>query len=176
MLVNIVGRDLGAGVPSRAPGSASSAPSGSALNLLAVVLLGRRVRAGRTLSFIVSLFVALGAFVVLFRQSLDIAEGLDVFAGAFQRAFRPLILVAVGRGLVGDRPAHPQAPAASGTLVTDDTANAGAVRAVQWLMWAGLAIVAVGTVWWLFLMRRPAVAARSSATPSGLIPCSSSRR
>ena len=68
---------------------------GLGLNLLAVVLLGRRVRAGRTLSFVVSLFVALGAFVALFRQ-LDIAEGLDVFAGAFQRAFPALVLVSVG--------------------------------------------------------------------------------
>ncbi len=125
---------------------------GLGLNLLAVVLLGRRVRAGRTLSFVVSLFVALGAFVALFRQ-LDIAEGLDVFAGAFQRAFPAMVLVAVGVvwWVIARRIHKRLLP--PGTLVTDDTANAGAVRAVQWLMWAGLAIVAVGTVWWLFLMR-----------------------
>jgi ABC-type sugar transport system permease subunit len=40
-----------------------------------------------------------------------------------------------------------------GSLVTDEDVNAGAVRMAQWLMWAGLAIVAVGTVWWLVLMR-----------------------
>jgi ABC-type sugar transport system permease subunit len=38
-------------------------------------------------------------------------------------------------------------------LITDEDVNAGAVRMAQWLMWAGLAIVAVGTVWWLILMR-----------------------
>ena len=99
-----------------------------------------------------SLFVALGAFVVLFGQ-LEIAEGLDVFAGAFQRAFPAVILISVGVvwWVIARRIHKRLLP--PGTLVTDDAANAGAVRAAQWLMWAGLAIVAVGTVWWLFLMR-----------------------
>ena len=68
---------------------------GLGVNLLVVVLLGRRARVGRTLSFLVSLLVALGAFVVLFGQ-LQIAEGLDVFAGAFERAFPAMILISVG--------------------------------------------------------------------------------
>lgn len=125
---------------------------GLGLNLLAVVLLGRRVRAGRTLSFLLSLLVALGAFVVLF-GTLEIAEGLDVFAGAFERAFPALILVSVGViwWVIARRIHKRLLP--PGALVTDDLVNAGAVRAAQWLMWAGLGIVAVGAVWWLFLMR-----------------------
>jgi ABC-type sugar transport system permease subunit len=125
---------------------------GLGLNLLAVVLLGRRVRVGRTLSFLVSLFVAIGAFVVLFGQ-LQIAEGLDVFAGAFERAFPALILVSVGVvwWVVARRIHKRLLPL--GSLVTDDNVNAGAVRTAQWLMWAGLAIVAVGAAWWLVLMR-----------------------
>ncbi len=125
---------------------------GLGLNLLVVVLLGRRVRVGRTLSFLVSLFVALGAFVVLFGK-LEIAEGLDVFAGAFQRAFPALMLISVGVvWWVLARRIHKRV-LPPGALVTDDNVNSGAVRSVQWLMWAGLAIVAVGGVWWLFLMR-----------------------
>lgn len=125
---------------------------GLGLNLLVVILLGRRVRVGRTLSFLISLFVALGAFVVLFGQ-LQIAEGLDVFAGAFERAFPALILVSVGVvwWVVARRIHKRLLP--PGALVTDDNVSPGAVRAAQWLMWAGLAIVAVGTVWWLVLMR-----------------------
>lgn len=125
---------------------------GLSLNLLVVVLIGRRARAGRTLSFLVSLLVALGAFVVLFGQ-LEIAEGLDVFAGAFQRAFPALILVSVGViwWVIARRIHKRLLP--PGALPTDEVVNPGAVRAAQWLMWAGLAIVAVGTVWWLFLMR-----------------------
>ena len=125
---------------------------GLALNLLVVVLLGRRARVGRTLSFLLSLFVALGAFVALF-GALEIAEGLDVFAGAFQRAFPAMILIAVGVvwWVIARRIHKRLLP--PGALVTDDAVNSGAVRAAQWLMWAGLAIVAVGGVWWLFLMR-----------------------
>jgi ABC-type sugar transport system permease subunit len=125
---------------------------GLALNLLVVVLLGRRARVGRTLSFLLSLFVALGAFVALF-GALEIAEGLDVFAGAFQRAFPAMILIAVGVvWFVIARRIHKRL-LPPGALVTDDAVNSGAVRAAQWLMWAGLAIVAVGGLWWLFLMR-----------------------
>jgi ABC-type sugar transport system permease subunit len=125
---------------------------GLALNLLVVVLLGRRARVGRTLSFLLSLFVALGAFVALF-GALEIAEGLDVFAGAFQRAFPAMILIAVGVvwWVIARRIHKRLLP--PGALVTDDAVNSGAVRAAQWLMWAGLAIVAVGGLWWLFLMR-----------------------
>ncbi len=125
---------------------------GLAVNLLVVVLLGRRARVGRTLSFLVSLVVALGAFVVLF-GTLEFAEGLDVFAGAFQRAFPALILVAVGVvwWVIARRIHKRLLP--PGALPTDDNVSQGAVRAAQWLMWAGLAIVAVGGVWWLFLMR-----------------------
>ena len=125
---------------------------GLAVNLLVVVLLGRRAQVGRTLSFLVSLFVALGAFVVLF-GTLGIAEGLDVFAGAFQRAFLALILVSVGVvwWVIARRIHRRVLP--PGALATDEAVNSGAVSAAQWLMWAGLAIVAVGAVWWLFLMR-----------------------
>jgi multiple sugar transport system permease protein len=125
---------------------------GLGLNLLAVVLLGRRVRSGRTLSFLISGFVALGAFVVLFGL-LQIAEGLDVFAGAFQRAFPALLVMFVGVAwwVIARRIHKRLLP--PGVEPTDEDVNAGAVRAVQWLMWAGLAIVAVGTVWWLILMR-----------------------
>ncbi|MCU0283951.1 MAG: sugar ABC transporter permease [Candidatus Nanopelagicales bacterium] len=125
---------------------------GLGLNLLAVVLLARRVRAGRTLSFVISVLVAIGAFVVVFVQ-LQIAEGLDVFAGAFQRAFPALILVFVGViWYVVARRIHRRV-LPPGALVTDEAVSAGAVRAAQWLMWAGLAIIAVGGVWWLVLMR-----------------------
>lgn len=125
---------------------------GLAVNLLVVVLLGRRARVGRTLSFLVSLFVALGAFVVLFAR-LEIAEGLDVFAGAFERAFPALILISVGVvwWVIARRIQKRVLP--PGALATDDAVNSGAVRAAQWLMWAGLAIVAIGAAWWLFLMR-----------------------
>jgi ABC-type sugar transport system permease subunit len=125
---------------------------GLSVNLLVVVLLGRRVRAGRTLSFLVSLLVALGAFVVLFGQ-LQIAEGLDVFAGAFERAFPAVILISVGViWWVLARRIHKRL-LPPGTLITDEFVNPRAVRATQWLMWAGMAIVAVGAVWWLILMR-----------------------
>jgi ABC-type sugar transport system permease subunit len=125
---------------------------GLALNLLAVLLLGRRARVGRTLSFLVSLLVALGAFVALFGQ-LQIAEGLDVFAGAFQRAFPAMILVFLGVvwWVVARRIQKRLLP--PGALITDDNVNPGAVRTTRWLMWAGLAIIAAGTVWWLILMR-----------------------
>jgi ABC-type sugar transport system permease subunit len=125
---------------------------GLALNLLAVLLLGRRARVGRTLSFLVSLLVALGAFVVLFGQ-LQIAEGLDVFAGAFQRAFPAMILVFVGVvwWVIARRIHKRLLP--PGALITDDNVNPGAIRTTQALMWAGLAIIAAGTVWWLILMR-----------------------
>jgi ABC-type sugar transport system permease subunit len=125
---------------------------GLILNLLAVLLIGRRVRAGRTLSFVISGLVALGAFVALF-VALQIAEGLDVFAGAFQRAFPALLLVFVGVAwwVIARRIHKRLLP--PGALATDEDVNAGAVRAVQWLMWAGLAIAAVGTVWWLILVR-----------------------
>jgi ABC-type sugar transport system permease subunit len=125
---------------------------GLGLNLLVVVLLGRHARVGRTLSFLVSLVVALGAFVVLFGQ-LEIAEGLDVFAGAFERAFAAMIVIAVGViWWVIARRIHARL-LPPGALVTDDNVNAGAVRAAVWLMRAGMAIVAVGLVWWLVLLR-----------------------
>ena len=125
---------------------------GLALNLLVVVLLARRIRVGRTLSFLVTGLVALGAAVVLFTQ-LEIAEGLDVFAGAFQRAFPAVILISVGVvWWVLARRIHKRL-LPPGAFVTDDDVNPGAVRSVQWLMWAGLAIVAAGGAWWLFLMR-----------------------
>ena len=125
---------------------------GLAVNLLVVVLLGRRVRVGRTLSFVVSGLVALGAFVVLFRQ-LQFAEGLDVFAGAFERAFPAMLLASVGLiWWVIARRIHVRL-LPPGALVTDENVNAGAVRAARWLMWAGLAVVAVGTFWWLYLLR-----------------------
>ncbi len=125
---------------------------GLAVNLLVAVLLARRVRVGRTLSFLVSGLVALGAAVVLFGQ-LEIAEGLDVFAGAFQRAFPALILVSVGVvwWVIARRIHKRLLP--PGALPTDDDVNAGAVRAAQWLMRAGLIIIALGSAWWLFLMR-----------------------
>jgi ABC-type sugar transport system permease subunit len=125
---------------------------GLALNLLTVVLLGRRVRAGRTLSFAISTLVALGAFVALFVQ-LRIAEGLDVFAGAFQRAFPALLVVSVGVvwWVVARRIHRRLLP--PGTRPTDPEVSHGAVQAAQWLQWAGLAIVAVGLAWWLVLMR-----------------------
>ncbi|MGB7979516.1 MAG: sugar ABC transporter permease [Candidatus Nanopelagicales bacterium] len=125
---------------------------GLGANLLVVVLLGRRVRVGRTMSFLVSLLVALGAFVVLFGQ-LQIAEGLDVFAGAFQRAFLALILVCVGVvWWVLARRIHKRVLPAQ-TPDTDEFVTPGAARAAQWLMRAGLAIVVVGALWWLVLMR-----------------------
>jgi ABC-type sugar transport system permease subunit len=125
---------------------------GLALNLLAVVLIGRRVRAGRTLSFAISVLVALFAFVVLFVQ-LQIAEGLDVFAGAFQRAFPALLVVAVGVvwWVVARRIHKRLLP--PGTHLTDEGVSQGAVRATKWLQWAGLAVVGIGLVWWLILMR-----------------------
>lgn len=125
---------------------------GLALNLLAVALLARRARAGRTLSFLVSGLVALGAAVGVFVQ-LQIAEGLDVFAGAFERAFPPLILVFVGVAwwVIARRIHRRLLP--PGSLPTDADVNAGAVRATTWLMWAGVAIIAVGGAWWLVQMR-----------------------
>ncbi len=125
---------------------------GLGINLLAALLLGRRIRVGRTMSFLVSLIVALGAFAVLFGQ-LQIAEGLDVFAGAFERAFLALILISVG-GVwwVLARRIHKRVVAPE-TPVAEEFADPRAARAAQWLMRAGLAIVVIGALWWLFLMR-----------------------
>ncbi len=123
-----------------------------ALNVLAIFLLARRSRSGRTLSFLVSALVALGCVVLLFR-SLELAEGLDVFAGAFERAFPPLMLVSVGViwWVIARRVRTRLLP--PGALITDFNVNAGAVRAANALMYAGLAIVAVGGAWWLWELR-----------------------
>jgi ABC-type sugar transport system permease subunit len=125
---------------------------GLGVNLLVVVLLARRATAGRTLSFTVSVLVAIAAFVGLFVQ-LQFAEGLDVFAGAFQRAFPALLVVAVGIvwWVVARRIHRRVLPV--GALVTDEAVSSGAVRAATWLQRAGLAIIVVGGLWWLVLMR-----------------------
>ncbi len=125
---------------------------GLGVNLLVVVLLARRATAGRTLSFTVSVLVAIAAFVGLFVQ-LQFAEGLDVFAGAFQRAFPALLVVAVGIvwWVVARRIHRRVLPV--GALATDEAVSTGAVRAATWLQRAGLAIIVVGGLWWLVLMR-----------------------
>ena len=67
---------------------------GVVANLTAVLLLLRHSRRGRTVSFLVNYLTLVLVVVALF-QSLDLASFIDVFAGAFNRAFLPFIALAI---------------------------------------------------------------------------------
>jgi ABC-type sugar transport system permease subunit len=67
---------------------------GLVANLLAALLLWRGSARGRTVSFLVN-YLALVIVVVALFQSLDMADFIDLFAGAFNQAFLPFIGLAI---------------------------------------------------------------------------------
>jgi ABC-type sugar transport system permease subunit len=138
---------------------------GLALNLAVIVLIQTRRHLARSLSVFVLFSAILGALAVL-GEALGLYEGLDVFAGAFQNAFWQLVIVGVGFAwwIVARRVLK--------RLGDEHPARSSAL----WLSRMGLAIAAVGGVWWLIVIDIPGgiryvldAAAQSPAVTAALL-------
>lgn len=114
-------------------------------NLLAVVLISRGRHVARGVSFTL-LYVTILGSVALLAEVLGLYEGLDLFAGAFQRAFWQLVLVGIGVAwwVIARRI---EKRVGEGT---------GAAGAAMWLGRLGLLAAAVGGLWWLVAIDIPA--------------------
>jgi ABC-type sugar transport system permease subunit len=117
---------------------------GIVANLGVLWPIHRRRHVARAFSFTMLYGAILGSAAVL-GQTLGLYEGLDVFAGAFQKAFWQLVIVGVGVAwwVIARRV---EKKAAEGSV--------GAAGAM-WLGRIGLAIAAVGLVWWLIVIDIP---------------------
>lgn len=120
---------------------------GLVLNLLAVVLLWRGSRRGRTTSFVVN-YLGLVLVVITLFQSLDLAAFGDEFAAAFNRAFLPFIglAIAVAWLLVARRLAS-RFDDASGTPVPGWLPPT--VTAMRWIGLAGIVVLGLLWLWYL---------------------------
>lgn len=118
---------------------------GVVANLVVLWPMHRRRHVARAFSFTMLYGAILGS-VAMLGETLELYKGLDVFAGAFQRAFWQLVIVGVGVAwwVVARR--------------VEKRAAAGSVGATGalWLGRLGLAVAAVGLVWWLIVIDIPA--------------------
>lgn len=117
---------------------------GLAANIFVIALIQMRRHLARSLSVLVLFSAILGALALL-GEALGLYEGLDVFAGAFQKAFWQLVIVGVGFAwwVIARR--------VQKRMSEDHPAQSSAL----WLGRIGLAIAAVGAVWWLIVIDIP---------------------
>ena len=139
----------------------AGAAVGLVLNLLAVVLLWRGSRRGRTTSFVVN-YLGLVLVVIALFQSLDLAAYGDEFAAAFNQAFLPFIglAIAVAWLLLARRLASRLDEA------TDATAPAWLPPTVTAMRWIGLAGIVVFGLLWVWYLDIPALAAAFASSYS----------
>ena len=119
------------------------ATAGIVANLVAAALLARSNRRGRMVSFTVNYLTLILVSVLLF-QSLDLADFLDDFAGAFNAAFLPFMgmAVAVAWIVLARRLASRLADSGREDVPPALTTAVAAMR------WIGIvAIAALGLVW-----------------------------
>lgn len=114
-------------------------------NLLAVPLIARGRHVARGVSFTLLYATILGS-VALLAEVLGLYEGLDLFAGAFQKAFWQLVIVGVGIAwwVIARR------------IEKRVGEGSPAAAAAMWLGRLGLLAAAVGALWWLVMIDIPA--------------------
>ncbi len=114
-------------------------------NLLAVLLIARGRHVARGVSFTLLYATILGS-VALLAEVLGLYEGLDLFAGAFQKAFWQLVIVGVGIAwwVIARR------------IEKRVGEGSPAAAAAMWLGRLGLLAAAIGGLWWLVMIDIPA--------------------
>lgn len=117
---------------------------GIVANLAVLWPIHRRRHVARAFSFTMLYGAVLGSAAML-GSTLALYKGLDVFAGAFQRAFWQLVIIGVGVAwwVIARRL---EKRAGEGTI---------GAKAAMWLGRIGLVIAAVGLVWWLIVIDIP---------------------
>lgn len=126
---------------------------GLAANLLAVFLLWRGSRAGRTLSFTINYLAVVLGIIALF-QSLDLATYGDRLSGAFNRAFVPFVGLAIAVAWI---------VLARRLIDRVDSSSSQSVprwisHAAQTMQWIGFVAGAGFALWWLWALDLPTLA------------------